>query len=575
MEALRFSPDGQFVSAITAGGSFFTWSLRTRRQVSFEAYETSFPRAAALSGNHRLAMAQGLDGGNWIQVFDTRDGKELHGLEGTQDSDLRAIALSGEGSLLAAIADKGPPWLWDLSRKPRVRKLRGAKGRLRVVAVSEDGTRTVAAGEDGFVYVWNSRTGRLLKTLRGGERSIVSVAVSADGRWVLAGSEDAQARLWDLRTGKQVWSMEEEAIPIGAVALSGDGTRAVTSGKELQLWDLQQGSVLAESSSGPSPVVLSADNAFIAAGGYDAMWLMDTRSGHRFEFSLNGQMDAIAALVVSPDGKRAASSSQSASVRLWDMAGGTAQELASGREQPPMAVAFSQDGRKLLSASRDGLVRLWDPREPSTGRTLVKLPPEPTVLVTSPAGPYAVLSGSDGALRLWNLEEEKEVRRYGEEGGPAYYPVVFSADGKRLFAAREEHGVDVWEVETGQQVKRLEPSGYEVTSFAASGEVVAAGTRDGHIQLWKAQTLEPLFRLSGHEYGIRTVSLSGDGKWVLSVGEDWTVRLWDAKTGAQQAALGPQSNYDLPASAVFEPGGQSFLVGDNAGVIHRFVFEGQ
>jgi WD40 repeat protein len=573
VEAIRFSPDGQFVSAMTGSGGLVTWSLRTRRQVSFAAYETSSPRTAALTGRHRLVIAQGLDGGNWIQVFDVRDGRELHAVEGTQKADLRKVALSEDGSWLVAIADKGPPWLWDLSRKGSVRKLSGARGRLLAVAMSADGTRTVAAGADGLVYVWESRKGRLLRTLRGGKRNLLSLALSADGRRVLAGGQDAQARLWDAQTGKLLWTTDEGVIPIGSVALSEDGTRAVTSSESLKLWDVEKGSLLAEFSGGPEPVAVSADAAFIAGGGSNAMWLMDVRSGQEFRLGLNGAKDALISLVVSPDGQRIASASHRGSIRLWDVKQGGPEDLTSGREQPPSAVAFSQDGQKLLSASQDGFIRLWNPRESSSGRTLVQLPPGPTVLAASPVGPWAVLAGSDGLLRLWNLDEEKEVRTYGTAGEPARYPVAFSADGQHLLAAREAHGVEVWEVATGKRVQTLEPSEYEVTSMAAAGEVLAAGTRDGVIQLWNAKSLEPLARLLGHTYGIRTVSLSADGRWVLSVGEDWTVRVWDSKTGAPMTVMEFHSSHDLPTAAVFEPGGQTFWVGNNIGLLHRFAIE--
>ena len=227
--SVSLSPDGQHAFVATQQGLFVKWALASQRQETLiDHEETLVLAAAALSSNGRLALGRSPDGGGSIEVHEPVEGRLLHTLQGPS-SFLQALAFSGDGSRLAAVADAGPVLLWELTGKPRLRKLSGPKGRTLAVALSADGSRVAAAGEGGALRVWDARSGRLVRTLRGGSKDLLAVALSADGRFVLSGGAEGTARLWELRSAKQVWSQEPGA-ELTAVALSPDGSRAVLSG---------------------------------------------------------------------------------------------------------------------------------------------------------------------------------------------------------------------------------------------------------------------------------------------------------------------------------------------------------
>lgn len=574
ISAVGFSPDGQRALVATREGHFLSWSLASRRQETFIDYKYGPTLvAAAISSTGKLAFGRGLDGGGSIEVYDPLGGKQLHSLAGPSAS-MRALAFSGDGSRLAVAADAGPVLLWELSRKARVRKLSGTKERTLAVALSTDGSRVMAGGENGVLRVWDGRSGRLLRTLRAGSRDVLCVALSPDGRFALSGGQDRTARLWDLRNGKQLWSMQEEKYEPNAVLFSRDGTRAVISGESVHLLDVQRRQVLAKMQGSSDTLALSPDGSLLALGGGDELWLLDVRTGQELRKTLGGHTSAIVSLAVSADGKQVVSGSDDASIRLWDAARGTSERLLSGHARSVVDVAFSRDGKELLSASWDGTIHVWDATS-SEGRPLVKLPVAVTALAMSPTEPRMVFAGKDGLLRLWDMVEEKELRTYGEQRREGYAPVRFSSDGQRILAAREDRGIEVWDVSSGKLLQTLVPSDYEVTSLTSSGDMVIAGTRDGVIQLWKLSTGETIARFTGHTNPVSAVDLGPNALTVVSAGQDQTLRLWDVQRAVELDRIDFKSDSpwsgDRPTRVVVEPDGRSFLVGTSRGLILRFV----
>jgi len=573
ISAVSFSPDGQHTWVTTQRGHFIVWDVTSRRQEALVQQDYGIPLAAtAISSTGMVAFGRSPDGGGSVEVYEPLSGKQLHSLTGPS-SYIQDLAFSGDGSRLAASADAGPVLLWDLSRKVRVRRLFGPKGRTFAVALSANGSRVIAGGEDGQVRVWDGTTGRRLRTLRAGSRHVRCVALSPDGRFALSGGDDRTARLWDLRSGKQVWSLEDDRYPITAVLFSQEGNRAVISGGSAYLLDVQNRQVLAKPSGGSNTLALSPDGSLLALGGGDELWLVNVPSGQEQREALGSHTTTITSLAISPDGKRVASGGYDTSVRLWDTARGTSERLLSEAAGLPVDVAFSWDGNKLLSTGQNGTIHLWDIPSGQPGRVLVKLQAEATAVATSPAGPLAVFADKEGLLHLWDMVEEKESRTCGEQRRAGYQPVVISSNGQRLFAAREDRGIDVWDVDSGKLLQTLVPSDYSVTSLASRGDLIVAGTRDGIIHLWKVSTGESIVRLSGHQNPIRGIDLSPDARSVVSAGQDQTLRLWDVQRGAQLDRIDFSSSGDMPTAVVFEPTGQSFFVGMNQGLILRFVLE--
>jgi WD40 repeat protein len=194
-------------------------------------------------------------------------------------------------------------------------------------------------------------------------------------------------------------------------------------------------------------------------------------------------------------------------------------------------------------------------------------------LALSPDG-CQILSGSrDETARLWDADSGKELRRFDGHASQVS-SVAFSPDGRRVVTGSgnyypsrskpdpsDDCTVRVWDVQSGQELHRLEGHTDEVSSLAFSpdGRQILSGSGDKTVRLWDADAGREIRRFEGHTEWVKAVRFSPDGKLAVSGGADRTIRLWDIATGKElRSFAGPMGKVRTLA---FSPDGSQVVSG--------------
>lgn len=114
----------------------------------------------------------------------------------------------------------------------------------------------------------------------------------------------------------------------------------------------------------------------------------------------------------------------------------------------------------------------------------------------------------------------------------------------------------------GAELRRFEGRFTAVTGLA-DGRHALSGSEDGMLQLWDLETGIELRRFKGHEGRVASVAGLPDGRRAVSASQDGTLRLWDLETGSELTRL----TFDATTTALAWVSDR-VVVGDVRGGVH-------
>lgn len=503
---------------------------------------TNQVRCTAISPDGSRALSGGSD--NTVRLWDMATGEPLDVLEGHTDA-VMSVAFSPDGRMALSGSRDGTVRLWDLESKAEIRRFEGEQsGWINSVAFSPDGKTFLAGADDKTIVLWDVESGSLIRrygdpeatTPDAGHTSyVLSVAFSPDGKTFLSASDDTTIVLWDVEMGRIIRRFRGHEWGVAVVAFSADGKTFLSGSGDstVRWWDVATGEELRRFQGHSKWVVgvgFLAGGEYIVSGANDnsvALWDKSGTLLHQFF----GHSDFVTGLAVSPQGWSALSSSGDQTLRLWQLANGAQLGAFLGHTQPVRRVALNPDAARLLSAGLDGII-------------------------------------------LWDVRTGEEIRRF-DGNGEGYTDIVtsaaISADGSKLVSGSADRSVIIWDMDSGDIIRKLLGHSMPVQSVAINplGDIAASGAEGGTIILWDVASGRPLRQLSGHSNTVGTLAFSPDGALLVSGGADNKLILWDVTSGDMVREL--EGHTGPVVEAVFSPDGSRLVSGSTD--THILVWE--
>jgi WD40 repeat protein len=482
LEAVEFSPDGKTLLGVVR----FEWHC-SGGKVEKEVKETHVIAWDAATGKERWkspALPNRIHtvvfspdgktltavGDAGVSLWDAVAGRELRRWPSKEplysalySPDRRWLATGGEGKVL----------LWEVAAGKVARHLAIPGKEIKAIAFGPDG-KLLAAGGDRTIRFWDPPTGKPLGDCPA-PNVVEAVAFSGDAKTLFSGHDGENVlRRWDVAGRKPVGEFDSPVTPVRALSFSRDSRTilASPSGEEFYLWEAETGK--------PCPPPARDDRSiteWLDSSGQAALLRCEDGIGRQFATLLTGKVDRPDELPgfigSSVDGRRVLVRSEKDKkpcltvLKVRRDSAGDKDKRKDDVEREfvwtdgnTLSAALSPDGSTVAAAGQN-VVCFFDV---TTGRerryqypTAAQrdLPFGTQPVKYSADGSRVVLDGGWGKVRILAVRDGRRVAEFATK--PHHLSgLALSPDGQTLLTTSFNEPAYVWEVTTGQMVRRLE-----------------------------------------------------------------------------------------------------------------------
>ena len=244
--------------------------------------------------------------------------------------------------------------------------------------------------------------------------------------------------------------------------------------------------------------------------------------------------------------------------KLWDLSKGeliqTLSEypwVVSGEVDMVNSLAFSSDGQTLVTGGADSTVKIWHVGALDLIDILHKHNAMVRCVAFTPDGLMLATAGDDRKVLFWDLTQ-RQVAIALSLDDTAAHSLVFSQDGQ-ILATGSYRKIKVWRTSqpSGWKTLKHSPPPYSLTghshivsamTISADGKLLVSGSWDQTIKIWHLETGKLIRTLKGHRDKVYAVALSPDGQIIASGSADQSIKLWHPETGELLATFNGHSH---------------------------------
>lgn len=236
--------------------------------------------------------------------------------------------------------------------------------------------------------------------------------------------------------------------------------------------------------------------------------LEHTNGGHILKklysvrYSIQNPSESINTTRIAPDGKIFATCSSKGVIRIYELASGTLKQELRGHTKGVSDVDFSPINPDIIVSGSDDLtVRLWSISSGKCLKVLRKHTYHVTTVRFISRGNILLSGSADETITVWDLTSGKTLRTLSAHSDPIL-SVALTPDDLIIVSGSYDGLMRLFDLETGYCLKTLVyNSASQGTATASTSDVV--------------------------NFPISYVSLSPNGKYILSSSLDGAIRLWD------------------------------------------------